>query len=189
VAIDARYTEYVCVAKDKGIVQGYPDGTFQPEKTVTVAEGLKIALETFNMTMERGQYDYRYQPYLERVIANGLRERYELNPYAEMTRGQMSYLVARLMRIQDGEINDSIPRHLSPGCNLSRAPSSAPTTFVADGLTRTAITVVGSAYRQSRPTKLIVARHGRTGTAEEIRSYMKIETTWDQDGIIVYPRR
>lgn len=189
VSTDARYAEYVCIAQSEHIVKGYPDGTFQPEKKVTIAEWLKIALETFDMTMDRGQYDYRYQPYLERVIANGLRERYALNPYAEMTRGEMSYLVARLMRIQNGEINEVISSHLSPGCDLRSQPSTAPTIFVADGLTRSTITVVGSQYRQSRPTALIIAYHGRTGTPEEIRQYMKIEKIWDQDGIIVYPRR
>lgn len=95
------------------------------------------------MLLDRGQYDYWYQPYLERVIANGLRERYELNPYADMSRGEMSYLVAHLMRIQAGTVDETIPSHLSAGCSISRAPSSPPTTFIADGLTRSAITIIG----------------------------------------------
>lgn len=36
------YAPYVCHARQKGIVQGYPDGSFHPERTINYVEALKI---------------------------------------------------------------------------------------------------------------------------------------------------
>ncbi|MEK7563016.1 MAG: S-layer homology domain-containing protein, partial [Patescibacteria group bacterium] len=37
------YWVHACSAKEKGIIEGYPDGTFKGERTVILAEALKIA--------------------------------------------------------------------------------------------------------------------------------------------------
>jgi hypothetical protein len=39
------YAAYVCNAKKKGWVGGYPDGSFKPEQGVTMAEALKILIK------------------------------------------------------------------------------------------------------------------------------------------------
>jgi S1-C subfamily serine protease len=43
-----RYADAIISLADKGIVRGYGDGTFQPEKPITRAEALKIILESKN---------------------------------------------------------------------------------------------------------------------------------------------
>jgi hypothetical protein len=35
---DERFATFVCLAQDRGVVQGYPDGSFQPARSVLVAE-------------------------------------------------------------------------------------------------------------------------------------------------------
>jgi len=40
------YAGYVCAAKKKGIIGGYPDGSFKPANTINAAEMLKILLNT-----------------------------------------------------------------------------------------------------------------------------------------------
>ena len=40
--LDQWYAPYVCYAAMEGWVEGYPDGTFGPERTVTFAEALKM---------------------------------------------------------------------------------------------------------------------------------------------------
>ena len=42
VGIDAWYATYVCQAKAEGIVNGYADGKFRPDQTITEVEALKI---------------------------------------------------------------------------------------------------------------------------------------------------
>ena len=44
------YTPYIYTARDLGIVQGYYDGEFKPEQTVSRAEMLKIFIETSGIT-------------------------------------------------------------------------------------------------------------------------------------------
>lgn len=40
------YAKYICFAKDKGWVNGYPDGFFRPENTINKVEAIKILLES-----------------------------------------------------------------------------------------------------------------------------------------------
>ena len=43
------YTSFVVTAAQKGIINGYPDGTFQPARTVNTAEFLKMLTLTFDL--------------------------------------------------------------------------------------------------------------------------------------------
>ena len=40
------YIPYLITAKEEGMVNGYPDGTFKPDNTINLAEMLKIYLES-----------------------------------------------------------------------------------------------------------------------------------------------
>jgi len=46
------YSEYVCFAKDKGIVSGYDGNVFKPEQDILFVEAIKIAMDVF------GHYDF-----------------------------------------------------------------------------------------------------------------------------------
>lgn len=39
---DAWYQKYICSAKDSHLIDGYPDGTFKPERSINFAEAAKI---------------------------------------------------------------------------------------------------------------------------------------------------
>lgn len=66
-------------------------------------------------------------------------------------------------------------------------PSSAPTSVILNGSQRNFITDIGSNYNQSKPTKLIIAFHGRTNPNTLVRTYYKIDKASDGNTIIVYP--
>jgi len=46
------YAQYVCYAKSKGWIQGYPDGTFKPGQKVVKAEAIKMVLNTQGVIIE-----------------------------------------------------------------------------------------------------------------------------------------
>lgn len=64
------YSEPVCYAKIKNIINGYPDGTFKPATTINFAEAAKIIANVFSMqlaTEPTGEFWYR--PYVEQLSA------------------------------------------------------------------------------------------------------------------------
>jgi len=51
--------EAITYLAQKGIVSGYPDGSFKPDATVTRAEALKLILEGINATMEISEVPFK----------------------------------------------------------------------------------------------------------------------------------
>ncbi|MCK5605576.1 S-layer homology domain-containing protein, partial [Candidatus Pacearchaeota archaeon] len=48
------YAPYVCIAKDEGVVGGYPDGTFKPGQTISFVEAAKILSEAYGLSVTKG---------------------------------------------------------------------------------------------------------------------------------------
>jgi S-layer homology domain len=59
---DQWYTGVVCDAAAEGFVQGYPDGTFQPNKTVSRGEALKMLFTVLDLQAEPGGMMYSDVP-------------------------------------------------------------------------------------------------------------------------------
>lgn len=75
----AWYGPYIALGIEKGIVQGYPDGTFHPEAPVNMAETMKIMVNTFKLTNQNAPTedpfsditkDAWYAPYAETLKTN-----------------------------------------------------------------------------------------------------------------------
>ncbi|MDZ4216758.1 MAG: S-layer homology domain-containing protein, partial [Candidatus Gracilibacteria bacterium] len=100
------FEKYVCFAKKKGVIAGYPDGTFQGTRLINFAESAKISVESYGL--EVGTGDPWFIPYL-----NELEERSAVpdslarigdptqRGIMEITRGEMAEIVYRLRNIQD----------------------------------------------------------------------------------------
>jgi S-layer homology domain/DKNYY family len=94
---DQWFSQYVCAATDLGLVEGYPDGDFYPEKEITFAEASKIVSNTFNLSKDESLQLTWYQKY---VIS--LQDKYAIPLQVEsfdhqVTRGEMSEIVARIL--------------------------------------------------------------------------------------------
>lgn len=92
------YAPYVCAGRANGLINGYPDGSFQPTKKINVAEAIKIALKAFDIGVrEAGAEEVWYQPFIEYAQQQG----YYLNTFDaasyKLTREDMAELVYRLM--------------------------------------------------------------------------------------------
>lgn len=181
------FAKYVCYAKEYGMVRGYDDGTFQPMKSVIIAEGLKMGLESFAIGVEEAIGSSWYQPYVEFVHDNNIFSKYALLPTKNMTRGEMAYLTYKLMLYKEGNIQfNSIRDVTSVGCG-KQPPSTAPTSSFVNGLERHYITVIGNNYSKDVPMKIIFAFHGRTNSNDQVERYYDIDEESKGNAIIIYP--
>ena len=48
------YSPYVCIAKDEGVISGYPDGTFRPGQNISFVEAAKILAEAYGLNVTKG---------------------------------------------------------------------------------------------------------------------------------------
>lgn len=102
------YAKYVCLAKEKGVIGGYPDGTFKPDRYINQAEALKILLLAFQKPLEEagGQW---YEKYLLTAKNSGMLYFAPNNSGGyEITRGEMSYFTAWLMTKPSGTPVDQL---------------------------------------------------------------------------------
>ena len=97
------FTKYVCVAFDEEIIEGYPDGTFQPANTIIFVEAAKIIVNGFGYKIEGS--DVWYEPYVDVL------EEYDAVPDAigddmehKMTRGEIAEIIYRLLS-EEEEMN------------------------------------------------------------------------------------
>lgn len=89
------FAPYVCAAKERGIIGGYPDGTFKPEKNISFAEAAKIIAVAFDNEIPTGGSVW-YEGYV-RSLANAKAIPVSIRNFsALLTRGEMAEMIFRL---------------------------------------------------------------------------------------------
>ena len=86
------FVPFVSLAKVKGIIAGYPDGTFKPSQNISIAEALKISLSTYfkDIPLADGEW---YQKYINFAKNKGIYLSSWYYPSQEITRGEMAQLI------------------------------------------------------------------------------------------------
>lgn len=115
--LDAWYTTYLAIAKEKGLIAGYWDGNFYPESQINLAEALKIYFEALNSnyagvdlsntstTFDDTPAEAWFTQYTSYAGAKGLINIYPtntVNPNQEMTRGYMAEIIYRYIKSMEG---------------------------------------------------------------------------------------
>lgn len=176
----AWYAPYVCAAKRRGIVKGYPAGNFKPEQTVNIAEAVKMIVEAYGRNVEEPKGEFWYKPYADELAKDHVFPTHSYLPQDPLTRERAADLLLRVLRHDDERV---IP-NLSPGCGKSnRQPS---TTVTVNGMERTFLLTAPRNYVSHDPSPLIVAFHGRTNSNEQVRGYFGLDKRADEF-FIVYP--
>lgn len=87
-----------CIAKQRGIINGYPDGTFRGNQTVNLAEALKIAIEAYQIDVPAyvNTPEYWYLPYFAIAGERGLFDYFPRKGDHLLTRSDMAYLIVKL---------------------------------------------------------------------------------------------
>jgi len=106
VPVDSWFAPYVAVAKEKNIISGYKDGTFQPDKNINLAESLKIFLncypdieypQTDDIFADVTSTDWfaKYAAYAKEKTLVTLTLENKIDPNQDMTRGYMAEIIYR----------------------------------------------------------------------------------------------
>ncbi|MBU1017502.1 S-layer homology domain-containing protein [Patescibacteria group bacterium] len=88
------FAPYVCIAKDEGIVGGYPDGTFQPGQNISFAEAAKILAETYGLNVTKG--GSWYEGYVKALQENNYIPSTVGTVGKTITRAEMAELIWRI---------------------------------------------------------------------------------------------
>ncbi len=90
------FSKYVCVAKEKGIINGYDDGSFKPGESINFVEAAKILVNTFDITAgEKGDIWYH-------SFVLGLQDQNYIPPSVssldkKINRAEMAELIFRIL--------------------------------------------------------------------------------------------
>ncbi len=101
---DDWFAQYVCLAKTRGIIGGYPDGTFKPENPVNYAEALKILGELYEYTAYADPSAPWYEVYVQGAISHKTNLPVHIAYDQPLTRGYMARLAAAYLAESEGEL-------------------------------------------------------------------------------------
>lgn len=188
VSPQAWYAEYICSAKELGLVNGHNDGLFRPNSPVSVHEAIAFLSRIFGISTKDGNTNW-YTPYENFADQNGLfkSEQYNIDTY--ILRGEVTELSQRFLHYsQDKEVSS-----LSRGCGKTPQKHLSPLTI--NGSQRTFLQYVPDSYRSDRSYGLIIAAHGRTNSNAMVQNYMGLDggKKWQgekrdqEDFLVVYP--
>lgn len=123
-----RYERSINALAEEGIIQGFPIGTFLPEREINRVEALKIILETFDVpainqenTLTFTDIDQTawYFPYIEKAIQNNIVQGYEDNtfrPNATLNRAEALKIIVQVIDTKK-ELNQN-PLEIPPALDI-----------------------------------------------------------------------
>lgn len=94
VSRDDWFAKYVCLAKKRGMISGYPDGEFKPGRTVNYAEALKILGELYDYIAYSADDEPWYAGYVRAATFHKTALPSSIKFDRPLTRGQMARLAA-----------------------------------------------------------------------------------------------
>lgn len=116
------YTPYTCFAKDKGLIKGYEDNTFRPDKSVTFVEALKIVVEGYKFEYSRSAEPW-YKNLVEEASVNNLIP-LDISGFNDiLNRGQMADMITRIIYLKNGKLSEYLGYKTS--CRVSYDSLSA----------------------------------------------------------------
>jgi polyhydroxybutyrate depolymerase len=175
------YAPYVCRAKERRVISGFPDDTFRPDEPVNVAEGLKILLRAYSVPFDETPRGEWYDQYVDFAHSEGILSRHALLPWAGVTRERMADMVYRMRLREKGELGEGFE---SAGCG--KPPGMAPSSVTVNGEERQFILRVPDGYSHHDAAKIIFAFHGRTNSNDMVRGYMELDRS-GPEYFTVYP--
>lgn len=126
------FAQYVCLAKKRGMVSGYPDGEFKPDRPVNYAEALKILSELYEYVAYSAPDEPWYAGYVRAAEYHETALPASIKFDRSLTRGQMARLAASFRAESEGELPlyramernpDTVVRSSSSSSSMSSSES------------------------------------------------------------------
>ncbi|MFC1749858.1 S-layer homology domain-containing protein [Pseudomonadota bacterium] len=150
------YAEFVCFAKNRNIIEGYPDGYFKPEQQINFVEAAKIVVLTLGLE-NSNDTNIWYFGYVQALEDNNYipSSIYALDKF--ITRGELSEILYRILE----EISDKSSVSLLP--DIHTGPSDWDT-FTKNG------------FEFDHPGWVGYVRHGWDYLADELKNIEGLDT-------------
>ncbi len=183
------FSPYVCIAKERGILGGYPDGWFRPEQPVNYAEALKILTLLYEYPLP--QFFAATEWYEQYVVATntagtGLED--GMSPAMLLTRGAMARLAAAFRAKNDDELADY--RDAEQGNWMAPNPESSASTSSASSMSASSSSVASSSAsvaQQAQPAFPAVSRFLMLGTRTQALVSGSFTNTTAEDVVVRVP--
>lgn len=139
------FSKYVCLAKERGDIEGYPDGMFHPERSVNYVEAIKILVELFDYSLPEPAPNERwawYTGYWKAADEHDVLLPMDLAADVFLTRGQMARLTAAFLAEDAGELSQY--RDFEKGKKGSSSSSRTSSVSSGSGASNSATSSVSS---------------------------------------------
>lgn len=123
------FSKYMCLAKVRGMIEGYPDGMFHPERPVNYVEAVKILTELFDLPLNPVEGDQWFEPYMRAAQRSNVLLPVSITNDAALTRGQMARLTAAFVADSFGELD--LYRNAERGISESSSSSSSSSSSIS----------------------------------------------------------
>ncbi len=143
------FSPFVCLAQKRGVVQGYPDGKFHPERVVNYAEALKILTGLFEYTFTEEVGDQWFDPYVRAARAKTTLLPISIELGTPLTRGQMARLMAGFIAESQGALAEYRAREQGQTLSSSSVTSSAVSSVSSASSTSSSSSVSSAASASS----------------------------------------
>lgn len=91
----AWFSPSVCTAFKRGIISGYNDGTFRPDRSINVAEAAKIVVGAFNLPTGADSEPW-YVPFVTSLEKRDAIPSTVQSPSSLLTRGELAFIIWKL---------------------------------------------------------------------------------------------
>ena len=175
------YHKYICAAHKLGIANGFSDGKFKPNDSVTTLEAGAFGNKAFSLGISTDGSPW-YTNLQNTLNTNNilLTQGYTLKTL--ISRGKSAELIVRL---QEFKRTNSPLSTKSTGCQANGSLISWENTITIAGKERKYNLYIPSGYTNSKEYALAVATHGRTNSKDQVQAYMGLGR--QSDFIVVYP--
>lgn len=177
------YHKYICNASKMGIANGFDDGKFKPNNSVTTLEALAFGNKVFNLGIATTGNPW-YSALQAFAEQNNILPTHSYTVSTNISRGKSAGLITRLQAFK--KTNTPLS-YKSAGCTVSAGIVSGEQTLTIEGKERKYNLFVPSGYTNSREYSLIIATHGRTNSKDQVQAYMGLDRASNNESIVVYP--